>query len=78
MPEPKDRWHPPMTTDISKLKEFGDKDYPMGDYPGDYPWERQRKDDEIGTPTLEETEDYYDQCQPEALSIKNRNAQNPN
>jgi len=32
-----DRWHPPMTTDISKLGEYGSEEAAFGDKDGDHP-----------------------------------------
>jgi hypothetical protein len=74
--EPKDRWHPPMTTDVKKLEDFGTPDLPMGDYPGDYPPPRQRAEDEVGVQTLEEVLEYYEQSQPHPLNL--RDPQDPN
>ena len=31
------RWHPPMSTDVSKLEDFGDEESAFGDEEGDYP-----------------------------------------
>ena len=72
--EPQDRWHPPMTTDISKLEDFGTPDLPMGDYEGDHPPAPHRKDDEVGTHTLEETLESYEHNRPHPLNLRDPNA----
>ncbi len=65
------RWHVPMTTDIENLEEFGNDKAAFGELDGDHPPVAERQEDEVGTPTLEETLDFYDQHQPESIQITN-------
>ena len=66
------RWHPPMSTEMDKLDDFGTPQSNMGDEDGDHPWLPARSNDEFGTPTLKETEEFYDQGRPEDITILER------
>lgn len=66
------RFHPPMTLDETILEEvIGDKTAAYGELDGDVP-EPHRPPDEVGTLTLEEVFDYYDQHRSSGVTIIDR------